>query len=226
MSIEKPKEESAPAIERHAAFFDYLKLRFPEGRLGAENAIPITIDGNQLELTVFEPGDDRVLFGLFLPGHEYARKTLEIHRDGRITEDESGVIPDFDAAVEEPRFRSSNEQIVEVVALAVNKLFSEENVLKKYGRELSEEEQQASQEQACRERFIQDWVLSSPLTSEQKVFVANYINTKSGAWREYNGTDFKVVESRMEGNVWKVSFGMFFDDYEAQRVDVEIPLSE
>ena len=93
-------------------------------------------------------------------------------------------------------------------------------------RELSEDEQQTAQETACRERFIQDWVLSSLLTPEQKVFVAGYIHKKSGAWREYNGTDFKVVESSIEGNVWKVSFGVYVDDYEAQRVDVDIPLSE
>lgn len=67
--------------------------------------------------------------------------------------------------------------------------------------------------------------MSSSLTPEQKVFVADYIKSKPGAWREYNGVDFKVVESNAEGSVWKVSFGVFFDDYEAQRIDVEIPTS-
>ncbi len=61
---------------------------------------------------------------------------------------------------------------------------------------------------------------------EQKVFVAGYINKTPGAWREYNGTDFKVVEARIDGNHWKVSFGLYFENYEAQRVDVVIPLSE
>jgi hypothetical protein len=93
--------------------------------------------------------------------------------------------------------------------------------------ELSEDEQQTAQENRCRERFIQDWVMTSmELTPEQKVFAANVITSKPGAWREYNGKDFKVVDAYVEANVWKVSFGLYFDDYEAQRVDVDIPLSE
>jgi|GEM_PF-2776642 len=92
--------------------------------------------------------------------------------------------------------------------------------------EMPEDEQQTARENASREKFIQDWVMSSALTSEQKVFVVEHVNTQPGAWREYNGTDFKVVEAKVEGSVWKVSFGIFIDDYETQRVDVEIPLSK
>lgn len=92
--------------------------------------------------------------------------------------------------------------------------------------ELSEDEQQTARENASREKFIQDWVMSSALTPEQKGIVADYVNTKPGAWREYNGSDFKVVEARVEGGAWKVSFGVFFDDYEAQRIEVDIPLSK
>ncbi len=92
-------------------------------------------------------------------------------------------------------------------------------------KERSEDEQQTARENACRERFIQDWVMTSELTPEQKVFVANYVNTEPGAWREYNGTDFKVVEARIEGGIWKVSFGVYFDDDEAHRIDVDVLVS-
>ncbi len=91
--------------------------------------------------------------------------------------------------------------------------------------ETREDELQTTQENTCREKFIQEWVMASQLTPEQKIFVVEYIQNHAGAWREYNGTDFKVVETKVEGNVWKVAFGVFFDNYEAQRIDVEIPLS-
>jgi hypothetical protein len=92
-------------------------------------------------------------------------------------------------------------------------------------RELSEDEQQTAKENAAREQFIKEWVMTSELSAEQKVFVVDYVNKMPGAWREYNGDDFKVVSAVIEGGVWKVSFGLFFDDYEAQRVDEVIPLS-
>ena len=101
----------------------------------------------------------------------------------------------------------------------------QETVADQSEAELSEDAQQTRQENEGRKLFIQDWVMPSDLTSDQKVFVAKYINTQPGAWRQYNGTDFKVVEARLAGNVWKVSFGLYFENYEAQRVDVEIPLS-
>lgn len=93
-------------------------------------------------------------------------------------------------------------------------------------REMSEDEQQTARENASREKFLQDWVMSSALTPEQKIIVAEHVNTKPGAWREYNGSDFKVVEAEVKGGAWKVSFGVFFNDYEAQRIDVDIPLSK
>jgi hypothetical protein len=91
--------------------------------------------------------------------------------------------------------------------------------------ELSEDEMQTNHENACRELFIRDWVTSSALTPEQKVFVANYVNSKPGAWREYNGKDFKVIKVEVEQGMFKIVFGVFFDDYEAQRIDVEVPLA-
>jgi hypothetical protein len=93
-------------------------------------------------------------------------------------------------------------------------------------QELSEDEQQSAFENRCREKFIQERVMSSELTSEQKVVALKHIQSKMGAWCQYNGTDFKVVEEKVEDGKWKVSFGVFFDDYEAQRIDTEIPLSE
>jgi hypothetical protein len=92
-------------------------------------------------------------------------------------------------------------------------------------KERSEDERQTTIENACREKFISEWVMSSALTPEQKVSVVEYINAKPGAWREYNGTDFKVIEANIEEGIWKVSFGLYFDDFEAQRIDVEIPVS-
>jgi hypothetical protein len=91
--------------------------------------------------------------------------------------------------------------------------------------EPSDEEQQIAHENLCRERFIQDWVLNSALTPKQKVFVSSYLERTPGPWREYNGTDFKVIEQNVVGNAWNVSFGVYIDDYEAQRIDSNIPLS-
>lgn len=92
--------------------------------------------------------------------------------------------------------------------------------------ENQESELQTSQENVCREKFVQEWVMASELTPAQKIFVVEYVQSHGGAWREYNGTDFKVVEAKVEGGFWKISFGVFLDGYEAQRIDVQIPLSE
>ncbi len=91
--------------------------------------------------------------------------------------------------------------------------------------ELSEDELQDRAEQAHREQFIEDWVNKAELSDEQKGFVQDYIRTRPGSWREYNGGDFRVISSRIEGGAWKVEFAMYFDDYEAQRVEEVIPLS-
>lgn len=91
--------------------------------------------------------------------------------------------------------------------------------------ELSEDEQQAHHENACRECFIRDWIQPSPLSPEQKLFVAEFIYTNPGPWRHYNGEDFRVVKQEVEGGFWNVSFGVYFEEYEAERIDVAIPLS-
>jgi hypothetical protein len=93
--------------------------------------------------------------------------------------------------------------------------------------ELSDDEQQNLREEKWRSFFILREVMDSPLfTFGQKVFLGKYISTTPGPWRHYNDVDFKVVESKVVNGVWHVSFGVYFDDYEAQRIDVEIPLSE
>lgn len=92
--------------------------------------------------------------------------------------------------------------------------------------ELSEDEQQTRHETAAREKFIQEIVIPSFfLTAEQQVRVAKYINETHGPWREYNGEDFRVIRSEVDGNVCRFTFGVYFDNYEAQRIDAEVPLT-
>lgn len=104
-------------------YYQWLSTRLPEGLTGAENAIPITIDGNEMELVIFEPENNTFSFGLFLPGHKYARKTLMINEAGQISEDTSGIIPDFDRAENESKITSSNEQIVTTAMETIKKRF-------------------------------------------------------------------------------------------------------
>lgn len=92
-------------------------------------------------------------------------------------------------------------------------------------KELSEDEQQTHHENTCREHFIRDWIQPSRLTSEQKQLVTEFIYTNPGPWRHYNGVDFKVVKQGVEGGFWNVSFGVYFEEYEAERIDAAIPLS-
>jgi hypothetical protein len=93
-------------------YYHWLSVRFPEGLTGVKNAIPITIDGNEMELIIFKPESNYVSFGLFLHDNKYSRKTLIINSNGLVSEDTSGVLPDLDKAENEPEINSSNEQIV------------------------------------------------------------------------------------------------------------------
>lgn len=95
----------------------------------------------------------------------------------------------------------------------------------RFEAELSDDALQNQAEQAHCEKFIEDWVSKAELSDEQRSAVEDYIRTKPGAWREYNGSDFRVVSSRIEDGVLKVKFGMFFDDFEAHSVEEVIPLS-
>ena len=104
-------------------FYHWLVVRFPEGHLGAGNAIPIVIDGNRMELIIYKPENNIVSFGLFLPGHKYARKNLMIDGVGQISEDTSGIIPDFDRAENESEIFGSNEQITTMAMETLKKHF-------------------------------------------------------------------------------------------------------
>ncbi len=104
-------------------YYHWLATRFPEGLSGAENAMPITIDGNELDLIIFEPEKSSVSLGLFLRDRKYARKTLIVRKDGQIIEDTDGVLPDFDRVENEPKITSSNEQIITQMMDTIKKRF-------------------------------------------------------------------------------------------------------
>jgi hypothetical protein len=115
-------------------FYSQIAENLPEGFLGSENAYPVQIGANKLDVVIFGVEDEKVRLGIFvdndsrqqvsngpeLPGHvpgKYSRKTLEINLYGQVTQDTSGIIPDFDFVKEEPDFGGlSNEEIaVEVI---------------------------------------------------------------------------------------------------------------
>ena len=104
-------------------YYHWLSTRLPEGLTGAENATPITVDGNEMELIIFEPESNSVSFGLFLHDHRYSRKTLVIDNKGQISEDKSGALPDFDKVENEPKIISSNEQLVVAAMETIKKRF-------------------------------------------------------------------------------------------------------
>ena len=118
-------EQIAPDPEG-VAFYHWVSAKFPEGLTGEKNAIPVTVDENEMGAIIFEPWYDQVSFGLFLPTDRYSRKTLLINSLGQITEDTSGIIPDFDKSENEPEFTSSNEEIVKVVSKAIRDRFPDE----------------------------------------------------------------------------------------------------
>ncbi len=94
-------------------------------------------------------------------------------------------------------------------------------------KEMTEDEIQDMQEDVSRELFIREWVLSSSdLTPEQKTAASEHIQMQAGVWRQYNGDDVRVVATKLVDGVWHISFGVYVEDYEAQRIDAEIPLSK
>jgi hypothetical protein len=101
----------------------WLSARFPEGLTGEGNAIPVTIDGNEMEIVIFKPESGSVSFGLLLPGHVYPRKTLVIGEQGLVAEDKSFLVPDFDKADDEPVFTSSDEEIAAAVMKKIREVF-------------------------------------------------------------------------------------------------------
>ncbi len=121
------KEKGTPNAE-NVAFYHWLSARFPEGLTGTKNAIPVKVDENDLEAIILEPEDNSVSFGLFLQDHRYSRKTIIVNSLGQVTEDTVGIIPDFDRAVNEPKFSSSNQEILEVVSQAIQTHFPDHSM--------------------------------------------------------------------------------------------------
>lgn len=110
-------------LSKFQEYFHWLAARFPEGRVGVDNAISSTIDGNELDIIIFPPTPKNVSFGLFIPEHRYSRKTLLVDSAGTITEDREGTLPDFDTSDDEPVFTSSNEHIFEQVMTVLKEAF-------------------------------------------------------------------------------------------------------
>ncbi|HSY26732.1 MAG TPA: hypothetical protein VK832_04470 [Burkholderiaceae bacterium] len=92
------------------------RTAYPNGLTG-KNFIPLTVDGNQFELSFFTDRRDGkdVEFCLFPPGARYSRKSIIAWDDGRIGEDTEGVIPEFDRLASEPVFSSSNQEILKII---------------------------------------------------------------------------------------------------------------
>lgn len=106
-------EKSSPETDKLRRFYEYVLANIPEGLLGDENSWHIKLGERYFDVIIFEMESGKVRLGLFVDGGKYARKTLEIDRDGKVTEDTSGVIPEIDLIEDEPDFSNiSNEQIV------------------------------------------------------------------------------------------------------------------
>lgn len=96
--------------------FQYISSKFHSENLGSANSIPVKIGEYALDVVIFSSSEDEVSFGLFLEGHRYSRKTLLINKEGVISEDTTGVLPDFDKSWNEPDFSDiSNQEITSMV---------------------------------------------------------------------------------------------------------------
>lgn len=100
-------------------------------------------------------------------------------------------------------------------------------------KELTEEEElaeQSSREIKCTENFIQNEILKSDLTAEQKVYVADYIqkNLHKGDWRHYDGNDFALAGMKIEDGVLVLSFKIWiYDDmFEDSYTNIPMPTGE
>lgn len=94
--------------------------------------------------------------------------------------------------------------------------------------EKTDKERQAEAEQRCREWFIEDFVASSNLEPEERVFVTRYIQTHHGAWIQYDGKDVRVEDDDVwiKDNSLMVIFTVFDEERKIREIEVEIPLSE
>lgn len=128
MSIETGPGVPSPKKELQD-FNAFVAREMPNGLAGHENAFPVEVGNNQLEVIIFGAENDKISFGLFVrrgtytpqrtPAGEsgrYSRKSLEISKDGEVTEDTIGTLPDFDLTDNEPDFTGfSNEEIASQV---------------------------------------------------------------------------------------------------------------
>lgn len=78
----------------------------------------VEVDGREFEVKVFHDtsADNKPVlnFLMFITGTKtrYSRKTIALFQDGTISEDQRGIIPDFDKTDNEPVFTSSNREIL------------------------------------------------------------------------------------------------------------------
>ncbi|MBP6885940.1 MAG: hypothetical protein KBC02_01710 [Candidatus Pacebacteria bacterium] len=120
MNHERPTTELSPTQELKD-FYAFLAQEMPEGHVGAQNMLPVTILGQRLGVVVFGLDHGRASFGIFLYDATYSRKSLLIDADGTVTEDTDGVIPATDFTDHEPDFSSlTNQQIALAVARALS----------------------------------------------------------------------------------------------------------
>lgn len=123
-------------------------------------------------------------------------------------------------SIEIPKGKSEELEQVPVIAETAEKELSAEE----------ENAMQAAREMKSAENFIQNEILKSDLTPEQKTYVADYIqkNLHKGDWRHYDGKDFALAGMKIEGGVLILSFkiwiydGMFEDSY----TNVPMPVTE
>lgn len=85
-----------------AALYALAKQMHPDGLI-CDNFIPVSIDGRAMELryaTDRGHGDD-VQFMLFVPKHEYARRSIIVYANGSVVADDEGIIPSWDLVPDE-----------------------------------------------------------------------------------------------------------------------------
>lgn len=94
--------------------------------------------------------------------------------------------------------------------------------------EKSDKERRAETERQCLEWFIEDFVVSSNLEPEERVFVTRYIQTHHGAWIQYDGRDVRVEDDDVwiKDNTLMVIFTVFDEGKKIHDIEVKIPLSE
>lgn len=102
---------------------------------------------------------------------------------------------------------------------------NEKEILISPEREPTDEELRELSELKHREMFIQAHVLNSEVTPTQQVFVAQYVYAIPGQWREYDAINTRVMGSSVEGEIWKVTFGIYLGDDQVDQMDEKIPLS-